>query len=347
MRRLSRIFSFALPVIAAAPGCGDFDESATPDAEDTGFDTGATHPVSDPDATRAKTTASISNLFHLPYGSGVAITATTYSGHYNAWDFVVGAGTVVVAMADGRVDQVGSGCSAWTGRASDSECNGGYGNYVRIDDDADGYYHLVAHLDRQFVVAGQWVRQGQALGTVGTSGRSNGVPHIHAQVMNSADTISYNPIFYYYNLATGARDSTRLSHGTSYTSYNSGVFEDTRDANGGTAVVGTSSPKIATMPDANGFSKSYVGGSLGDTTIYYEALGFDAARGYNNTNQTWLLQGAMRSWYYSCGGPAYCWLGYPTGARVASGSGWRQTFRCGYLTESASGSVSATSYTCG
>ncbi|MBD0417992.1 VCBS repeat domain-containing M23 family metallopeptidase, partial [Streptomyces sp. TRM S81-3] len=53
----------------------------------------------------------------------------------------------------------------------------GYGNYVRVDH-GGGWTSLVAHLDRITVSKGQYVRTGDELGKVGTTGQSSG-PHLH------------------------------------------------------------------------------------------------------------------------------------------------------------------------
>ncbi|MGW7289732.1 FG-GAP-like repeat-containing protein [Streptomyces sp. NPDC054847] len=53
----------------------------------------------------------------------------------------------------------------------------GYGNYVRVDH-GGGWTTLVAHLDRITVAEGTYVRAGDELGKVGTTGQSSG-PHLH------------------------------------------------------------------------------------------------------------------------------------------------------------------------
>ncbi|MGW0234293.1 M23 family metallopeptidase, partial [Streptomyces sp. NPDC002996] len=53
----------------------------------------------------------------------------------------------------------------------------GYGNYVRVDH-GGGWTSLVAHLDRITVARGQYVRAGDELGKVGSTGVSSG-PHLH------------------------------------------------------------------------------------------------------------------------------------------------------------------------
>jgi len=72
-------------------------------------------------------------------------------------------GTRVMATAPGRVVKAGR--------------HGGYGNVVEIRH-AGGIATRYAHLSRILVTVGQTVRAGQAVGKVGSTGRSTG-PHLH------------------------------------------------------------------------------------------------------------------------------------------------------------------------
>jgi murein DD-endopeptidase MepM/ murein hydrolase activator NlpD len=81
-------------------------------------------------------------------------------------DIAAPMGTTVTAAASGTVISAG-----WYG---------GYGNYILIDDGggmATGY----GHLSQIFVSNGQQVQKGQAIGAVGSTGRSTG-PHLHFEV---------------------------------------------------------------------------------------------------------------------------------------------------------------------
>ena len=88
-------------------------------------------------------------------------------------DIAAPMGTTVTAAASGTVISAG-----WYG---------GYGNYILIDDGggmATGY----GHLSQIFVSNGQQVQKGQAIGAVGSTGRSTG-PHLHFEVrMNGKPT---------------------------------------------------------------------------------------------------------------------------------------------------------------
>lgn len=81
-------------------------------------------------------------------------------------DFVGEVGEPILAIADGVV--------TWSGR------NGGYGLLVELEH-ADGFRTRYAHNDATLVELGSRVRKGEAIATLGSSGRSTG-PHLHLEV---------------------------------------------------------------------------------------------------------------------------------------------------------------------
>ncbi|MGE5470298.1 MAG: M23 family metallopeptidase [Bacteroidota bacterium] len=81
-------------------------------------------------------------------------------------DFVADSGTPVVAAADGVVLS--------TGYHPD------FGNVVDVDH-GDGLTSRYAHLSRVDTKAGSLIKRGEALGAIGTTGRSTG-PHLHFEV---------------------------------------------------------------------------------------------------------------------------------------------------------------------
>ncbi|MFF4796579.1 M23 family metallopeptidase, partial [Streptomyces sp. NPDC001276] len=89
---------------------------------------------------------------------------------HNALDFNIAGsadrGTPALASASGTVVDV-----------VPMPNSSGYGNYVRVDH-GGRWTTLVAHLDRITVTNGQYVRSGDELGKVGTTGNSSG-PHLH------------------------------------------------------------------------------------------------------------------------------------------------------------------------
>jgi murein DD-endopeptidase MepM/ murein hydrolase activator NlpD len=70
--------------------------------------------------------------------------------------------------------------------------NGGYGNYVIVDH-GNGVQTLYAHHWQNFVSVGDWVVQGQRIGTMGSTGRSTG-PHLHFEIRINGRRV--NPLQY-------------------------------------------------------------------------------------------------------------------------------------------------------
>ena len=88
---------------------------------------------------------------------------------YNGVDLAASCGDPIYASAAGTV--IVSKAYGW---------NGGYGNYVVITH-ANGTQTLYAHNTANWVSSGQYVTQGEAIGTIGSTGRSTGC-HVHFEV---------------------------------------------------------------------------------------------------------------------------------------------------------------------
>lgn len=88
---------------------------------------------------------------------------------YNGIDIAARTGTPVLASAGGTVTV-----------AREYGWNGGYGNYVVISH-ANGTQTLYAHLSEVLIRQGASVQQGEAIGTVGSTGKSTGA-HLHFEV---------------------------------------------------------------------------------------------------------------------------------------------------------------------
>ncbi len=82
---------------------------------------------------------------------------------HHGTDFGAKRGTPILAAADGKVI-----FSGW---------KGGYGKVIKIQH-KDGYVTLYAHQSRLKAKKGKWVKAGEIIGYVGSTGRSTG-PHLH------------------------------------------------------------------------------------------------------------------------------------------------------------------------
>jgi len=91
-------------------------------------------------------------------------------------DFGAHYGQPIVAAADGRVTGAG-----WAG---------GYGQQVRLAH-AGGMGTSYSHMSRIVAAPGSFVRQGQLIGYVGSSGLSTG-PHLHYEVYRNG--VAVNPL---------------------------------------------------------------------------------------------------------------------------------------------------------
>lgn len=94
-------------------------------------------------------------------------------------DFLAPAGTPVKAAAAGTVSFSGD---RW-----------GYGTVVEIDH-AGSKKARYAHLSRADVKAGDAVSAGQAIGAVGTSGKSTKTPHLHFEIWRGDNTVDPAPL---------------------------------------------------------------------------------------------------------------------------------------------------------
>lgn len=101
-----------------------------------------------------------------------------FSGYGRDWhpgiDIAVDYGTPVYASAAGYVQQAG-----WYG---------GYGKYVRLSHDF-GYETAYGHMSRLVVEAGSFVKKGEVIGYVGSTGYSTG-PHLHFEVMKYGEQVN-------------------------------------------------------------------------------------------------------------------------------------------------------------
>lgn len=106
-----------------------------------------------------------------------------YSRMHKGIDFAAPTGTPIYAAGDGVVE--------YAARFSS------YGNYVRIRHN-NSLKTAYAHMHRISVKNGQRVKQGDVIGTVGTTGRSTG-PHLHYEIMVDGKHVNPRSV----NLPTG------------------------------------------------------------------------------------------------------------------------------------------------
>jgi murein DD-endopeptidase MepM/ murein hydrolase activator NlpD len=102
----------------------------------------------------------------------------------NGVDIANVCGTPVVAAAEGLVipdEQYGEGNSGW---------NGGYGTFVLIEHPAGAHVRTrYAHLKAALVEVGDYVKQGQQIGTMGDTGDAAGC-HVHFEVLGAVNPFS-------------------------------------------------------------------------------------------------------------------------------------------------------------
>lgn len=106
-----------------------------------------------------------------------------YGKMHKGIDFAAPTGTPIYAAGDGVVE--------YASRFSS------YGNYVRIRHNS-GLKTAYAHMHRISVKNGQRVKQGEVIGSVGTTGRSTG-PHLHYEILVNGKQVNPRGV----NLPTG------------------------------------------------------------------------------------------------------------------------------------------------
>ncbi len=107
-------------------------------------------------------------------------------------------GKPIRAAADGYVYYANNSCSHNYRKNYSCGCGGGYGNYVAIDHgklNGTSYKTLYAHMVKTAVSSGTYVKRGQTIGYVGTTGWSTG-PHLHFEVI--VNGVKRNPLQYSY-----------------------------------------------------------------------------------------------------------------------------------------------------
>lgn len=126
-----------------------------------------------------------------------------WGSYHNGIDISSGgiAGQPIRAIADGYVTLVYNGCSHNYGKSGNC-CGNGYGNYctvnhgtLNINGSSANYVAYYAHASRVIVSTGQYVKQGDVLGYVGTTGWSTGY-HLHLGILRNGSWINPYPLFF-------------------------------------------------------------------------------------------------------------------------------------------------------
>lgn len=115
-----------------------------------------------------------------PWGPRQNPTGSGYQFH-NGIDFGDHFGTPIFSALDGYIVRT-------------IVSNVGYGNWIVIEHD-NGYWTLYAHLQDIGVSVGQFVRKGELIGTMGSTGNSTG-PHLHFEVRTQLEGGQVNPAPY-------------------------------------------------------------------------------------------------------------------------------------------------------
>lgn len=126
-----------------------------------------------------------------------------HRGRHNGMDIAGGgiAGQPIRAVADGYVTLVHNGCSHNYKKYGNC-CGNGYGNYctvnhgtLNINGQSSNYVAYYAHASKIIVSNGQYVKQGDILGYVGTTGWSTGY-HLHFGILRNNVWINPYPLFF-------------------------------------------------------------------------------------------------------------------------------------------------------
>ncbi len=143
------------------------------------------------------TEAAVDPGISRPFGWGTDPINGSHRLHEGI-DLPAKTGTPVLSLRPGKVAQVSSG--------------GGYGLQVVVEHPG-GWSTRYAHLSRTAVVEGQAIGGGQALGAVGSTGRSTG-PHLHFEISRNGEKVDPTTSFGAIRSQVLAPDADPVSDGT-------------------------------------------------------------------------------------------------------------------------------------
>jgi len=122
--------------------------------------------------------ANVGRFISWPVAGGAGVVSQYYSGYHRAIDIASSALPNVVAAASGTV--IFAGCNGYCPPLGSTYGGSGYAWSVQIDH-GNGYTTWYAHLKNIYVRSGQAVGRGEAIGQMGSTGRSTG-PHVHFEL---------------------------------------------------------------------------------------------------------------------------------------------------------------------
>ena len=142
----------------------------------------------------------VSGFFRI--SAGFQSNDAVHKGHHNGIDIAGGgiAGQPIRAVADGYVTLVHNGCTHNYKKYGNC-CGNGYGNYatvnhgtLTVNGSSANYVAYYAHASKIVVSNGQYVKQGDIIGYVGTTGWSTGY-HLQIGMLRNGGWINPNPLF--------------------------------------------------------------------------------------------------------------------------------------------------------
>jgi murein DD-endopeptidase MepM/ murein hydrolase activator NlpD len=135
----------------------------------------------------------VGRFISWPVAGGAGVISQYYRPWHRAIDIASSALPNVVAAASGTV--IFAGCSGYCPPLGSTYGGSGYAWSIQIDH-GNGYTTWYAHLKNIYVRSGQAVGRGEAIGQMGSTGRSTG-PHVHFELRRGvAFGSQVNPLGY-------------------------------------------------------------------------------------------------------------------------------------------------------
>lgn len=123
--------------------------------------------------------SALTNIMYTPSRGGITSPfGVRWGKMHNGIDIGAAMGDPIYAAMDGKIY-----CTEW---------EDGYGNVIKIDH-GEGVQTIYAHCSSIGVKLGQYVKKGEKIGQVGSTGRSTG-PHVHFEVR--VNNVAQDPLKY-------------------------------------------------------------------------------------------------------------------------------------------------------